>query len=149
MPVRPTMDQLIELAEKKVDDAAQVLAARIARQRDAEAKLDMLVAYRTDYFNRFGTTAAYGIANHLLHNFRAFMEKLDAAITEQHSVVAEARLGVRTAQTLWQAEQQRLKSYRVLAQRRLGTERMREAKREQREQDEHASKAYVRSRASA
>lgn len=149
MPPRSTMDQLIEVAGKKVDDAAQVLAARIARQRDAEAKLDMLVNYRTDYLDRFGTEAASGIEHHLLHNFHAFMDKLDAAIAEQHSIVTEARLGVRTAQNLWQAEQQRLKSYRVLAERRLGTERMREAKREQREQDEHASKAYVRSRASA
>jgi flagellar protein FliJ len=149
MPPRPTMDQLIELAEKKLDHDAQALAARNTRQRDAEAKLDLLVNYRADYFNRFGTAAAIGIDNHLLHNFRAFMEKLDTAITEQHTVVADARASVRAAQTAWQAEQQRLKSYRVLAERRRGTERVRDAKREQREQDEHAAKTHLRNRASA
>lgn len=149
MPPRPTMDQLIELAEKKLDRAAQALATRNARQRDAEAKLDLLVSYRLDYFTRFGSAAAAGIDNHLLHNFRAFMEKLDTAITEQHAVVADARLSVRAAQTAWQAEQQRLRSYQVLAERRRGTERVRNAKREQREHDEYAAKVHVRNRASA
>lgn len=149
MPPRPTMDQLIELAEKKLDNAAQALAARNARERDAEAKLQLLVNYREDYFSRFGTAAAAGIDNHLLHNFRAFMAKLDTAINEQHAVVADARLSVRAAQTLWQAEQQRLKSYRVLADRRRSSERTRDARREQREQDEHAAKAHGRTRASA
>jgi flagellar FliJ protein len=143
------MDQLIELAEKKLDHAAQALAARNARQRDAEAKLELLVNYRVDYFSRFGSAAAAGIDNHLLHNFRAFMEKLDTAITEQHAVVADARSSVRAAQTAWQAEQQRLRSYQVLAERRRGNERVRNAKREQREQDEHAAKVHVRNRASA
>lgn len=149
MPPRPTMDQLIELAEKKVEHAAQALAARNARRQDAEAKLQLLVSYREDYFNRFSAAASTGIDNHLLHNFRAFMEKLDAAINEQHAVLADARLGVRAAQTHWQAEQQRLKSYQVLAERRRGSERARDAKREQREQDEHAAKMHVRNRASA
>lgn len=149
MPQRPTMNQLIELAERKLDHAAQTLAARNSRQRDAEAKLELLVSYRADYFNRFGTAAAIGIDNHLLHNFRAFMEKLDAAITEQHSVVADARASVRAAQTSWQAEQQRLKSYRVLDERRRGSERVLDAKRDQREQDEHAAKTHMRNRASA
>jgi len=149
MPPRPTMDQLIELAEKKLDHAAQALATRNARQRDAEAKLELLVNYRVDYFSRFGSAAAAGIDNHLLHNFRAFMEKLDTAITEQHAVVADARSSVRAAQTAWQAEQQRLRSYQVLAERRRGNERVRNAKREQREQDEHAAKVHVRNRASA
>ena len=91
MPPRPTMDQLIQLAEKKLDHAAQVLAARNTRERDAEAKLDLLVNYRADYFNRFGTAAAIGIDNHLLHNFRAFMQKLDTAAKTKEKEILEIR----------------------------------------------------------
>lgn len=149
MPPRNTMDQLIDLAEKKLEHAAQALAARTARRREAEAKLQLLMNYREDYFKRFGSAAAAGIDNHLLHNFRAFMQKLDTAINEQHGVLADACLGVCDAQTLWRAEQQRLRSYQVLSERRRGTERARAAKREQREQDEHAAKVHGRSRASA
>ncbi len=144
MPPRHTLDQLIELAQKKVEEAAQALAARNAAEQDADAKLRLLVNYRQDYFARFGCAAAAGIDNHLLHNFRAFMEKLDRAITEQHVVVADARGAVRTAQMLWKAERQRLKSYVVLADRQTQSERARTAKREQREQDEHAAKLYRR-----
>jgi flagellar protein FliJ len=149
MSRRPTTDQLIEIAQKKVEAAARALGALNARQQEAEAKLRLLVNYREDYFLRFQQAAATGIDNHRLHNFRAFMEKLDVAITEQHAVLADARQAVRGGQSRWHAEQQRLTSYQVLAERRRLTEQARDAKREQREQDEHAARLYQRNRASA
>ncbi len=149
MASRTSMEQLVEMAKKKVDQAAKALAARHARERDAEAKLELLVTYRTDYSSRYGDAAAAGMENHLLHNFRAFMHKLEAAIAEQQAVLAEARAKARSARAQWQAEQQRLKSYLVLADRRRGSERALQAKRDQREQDEHAAKAHARHRASA
>src|SRR5487761_2344050 len=115
MSRQPTMDQLIDYAQAKADDAARALGTLNARVREAEKKLQLLIQYRDEYFLRFREEAAQGIDNHRMVNFRAFMEKLDAAIAEQHKVVADACHGARNAQGRWQVEQQRVKSYTVLA----------------------------------
>lgn len=149
MSRRPTLDQLIDYAQAKADDAARALGALNTCVREAEHKLQLLIQYRDEYFLRFRETAAQGIDNHRLGNFRAFMEKLDTAIAEQHKVLADARHGARAAQNRWQVEQQRLKSYEVLAERRHSAEKARTEKRERREHDEYAATIHRRNRASA
>lgn len=146
MTSRTTLETLIRLAERKVDDAAQVLASRAQRERDAAAKLKLLADYREDYFTRFGASAAAGLSETQLGNFRAFLAKLEAAIVEQQRVVAEARATMTAAQAEWQAAQQRLQSYAVLDTRRRERERAAGARREQREQDEYAAHLFMRSR---
>lgn len=141
-----TMEALIRLAARKVDDAAQALALRITREREALAKLKLLTDYREDYFVRFGAQAAAGFAEAQLANYRAFLAKLEAAIAEQQRLVEDARAGVAAAQAQWQAEQQRLKSYEVLDERRLTRQRALGARREQREQDEYAAHLHRRTR---
>lgn len=149
MSRRPTIDQLIDYAQAKADDAARALGVLNGRVQEAEQKLQLLIQYRDEYFLRFREAAAQGIDNHRLGNFRAFMEKLDTAIAEQHKVVADARHGARNAQNRWQVEQQRLKSYTVLAERRHNAEQARNDKRERREHDEYAATLHRRNQASA
>jgi flagellar protein FliJ len=130
-----TMEALIRLAARKVDDAAQALA-----------KLKLLTDYREDYFVRFGAQAAAGLAEAQLANYRAFLARLETAIAEQQRLVEDARAGVVAAQAQWQAGQQRLKSYEVLDERRLTRQRALGARREQREQDEYAAHLHRRTR---
>lgn len=146
MTAAKTMEALIRLAARKVDDAAQALALRTGREREAIAKLKLLADYREDYFVRFGAQAAAGLAEAQLANYRAFLARLEAAIAEQQRVVDDARAAVAAAQAQWQTEQQRLKSYEVLDERRRRRDRVVGARREQREQDEYAAHLHLRSR---
>lgn len=136
---RPTtLDKLMDLAQQKTDNAARNLAALNASEQDAESKLNLLIAYREDYRTRFQKSVGTGIEPAAWRNFRAFLDKLDAAIAEQRKAVAESKRGVHAGQQQWQAEQRRLKSYDTLALRRQRDETRRTARSEQREQDEHA-----------
>lgn len=149
MTARSTMEALIRIAERKVDDAAQALALRNARERDARTKLQLLIDYREEYFLRLGSVAAAGIDQLQLLNYRAFLAKLEAAIDEQHRAIDDIRVTIAAAQAQWHAEQQRLKSYQVLAERRRRSAALLMSRREQREQDEYAAILFMRPRTSA
>ena len=146
---RPSpLNQLVDLAQKKTDLAARNLALLNVSSLDAEHKLRLLLSYRDDYYARFRETAGNGIDQTAWRNFHAFMAKLDAAIAEQRKAVAESKRGVQDGQTAWQAEQRRLKSYHTLAERNRRAEATRSARREQREQDEHAAKMSLNNKTS-
>lgn len=147
---RPTMvDTLLDLARKRTDHAARSLASLHAKEHDAAQQLQLLLAYRDEYFTRFHASAAKGVEHDTLRNFQAFMQKLDAAIEEQRKVVADTRHGVHAGQSHWRAEHQRLKSYDILAERDKAAETRRLHWREQQEQDEHAAKVHRHKKASA
>ena len=146
MARRSTLDQLMNLAQQKTDDAARNLAALNASEQDAESKLRLLIAYREDYRTRFQEAAGSGIDPAAWRNFHAFMDQLNAAIVEQGKAVADSRRGVSAGQRQWQTERQRLKSYDTLALRRQRAETSRTARTEQREQDEHAARICIKNK---
>ncbi len=143
-----SLKNLVNLAQKKSDNAAQHLAALNISEQNAEHKLRLLLSYRDDYYARFQKSAGEGVDQAAWRNFHAFMAKLDAAIAEQRAAVADSKNGVRTGQGAWQAEQRRLKSFGTLVQRGERAEATRSARREQREQDEHAAKVSASNKTS-
>ena len=143
-----SLKNLVDLAQKKSDNAAQHLAALNVSEQNAEHKLRLLLSYRDDYYARFQKSAGDGIDQTAWRNFHAFMSKLDAAIAEQRTTVTDSKNGVRAGQGEWQAEQRRLKSFGTLVQRGERAEATRSARREQREQDEHAAKVTANNKTS-
>lgn len=137
-----TLNKLVDLAQQKTDAAARNLALLNVSTLEAEHKLRLLLTYRDDYYTRFQQSAGNGVEQSAWRNFHAFMAKLDAAIAEQRNAVMDSKRGVQTGQREWQAEQQRLKSFDTLAQRSQRAEATRNARQDQREQDEYATKAF-------
>lgn len=139
--VQPSsLKNLVDLAQKKSDSASQNLATLNVNEQNAEHKLRLLLSYRDDYYARFQKSAADGVDQIAWRNFHAFMSKLDEAIAEQRTAVTNSKNDVRSGQGALQAEQRRLKSFGTLVQRGERAEATRSARREQREQDEHAAK---------
>ena len=134
---------LLDLAQHRSDAAAAKLGQLNSREQEAEQKLHLLLGYRQDYQVRFQEFARNGIDQVELQNFRAFMGKLDAAITEQRKAAANSHTCVQAGMTDWHAQQRKLKSYDTLSQRHERAELLRAAKQEQREQDEQASKSLA------
>lgn len=143
-----SLKNLVDLARRKSDNAAQHLAALNISEQNAEHKLRLLLSYRDDYYARFQKSAADGVDQAAWRNFHAFMSKLDAAIAEQRTAVTDSKNGVRAGRGEWQAEQRRLKSFGTLVQRGQRAEATRSARLEQREQDEHAAKVSANSKTS-
>lgn len=148
MPTSSSLKLLLDLAQNRNDAAARRLSELNSREQESEQKLRLLTGYRQDYQIRFQEFARNGIDQAEWRNFREFMGKLDAAIAEQRKAVANSQSRMQAGRTDWQAQQRQLKSYDTLSQRQARAETLREAKREQREQDEQSIKSLVHNPAS-
>lgn len=134
------LETLIELATSATDEAAKRLGNAIRATDKAEKKLALLQQYREDYTARFQVKMAQGVSPMNYRNFQAFIEKLDAAIVGQQQLVREAEIGVVTEKGAWQASERKRMSYDTLASRALKEEQLRDNKRDQKLNDEHAAR---------
>ena len=135
------LDTLIELATAASDEAAQRLGRAVGAAADADKKLELLLQYRDEYGERFNQALRQGLSPAGYQNFRNFMDKLDAAIGSQQRAVETARQSVESERGLWQASEKKRMSYDTLASRAQKQADQREAKRDQKQMDEHAARS--------
>jgi flagellar FliJ protein len=75
-----------------------------------------------------------------MRNFQAFIDTLDSAINQQRQLLLTATARVEAAKPEWQRNKQKLGSFEVLQARGLAAEAKVEARREQRDADEHGAR---------
>jgi flagellar FliJ protein len=131
---------LIDLAQNDVDAAAKQLGRAHRERADVETQLEALIRYRDEYHASFSASAQSGMPAGNWRNFQAFIDTLDAAIEQQRRLLAMATTRVEAAKPEWQRQKQKLGSYEVLQARGVATEARAEARREQRDADEHSAK---------
>ena len=131
---------VLELMQARADSATQALARLIANERDAKNKLDMLQQYRDEYAARFTQAAQNGLTRSEWHNYQEFLNRLDEAINAQRQTVAQQIRNTAAGQSAWQKQQTKLKAFDTLSDRHFATENAKELKREQKTQDEFASR---------
>lgn len=131
---------LIDLATSASDEAAKRLGNAIRATEKAEKKFALLQQYREDYAARFQAKMEQGLSPIGYRNFKAFIEKLDVAITGQQQLVREAEGGVAKEKSAWQASERKRMSYDTLANRAMNEEQRRESKKDQKLNDEHAAR---------
>jgi flagellar FliJ protein len=139
MPARPSINTLLDFAQKESDISAKKLGQLASQQQEAIEKLHLLLEYRRNYQSRFQDAAKNGIDHIEWLNFITFMDKLDAAITEQRKSVTTAQANREAGGKEFQTCQRKLKSYNTLSKRYLESEMQQKMKYEQKEQDEFAS----------
>ena len=137
-----TLKTLLDLAQDKSDAAATRLGRLNVQAQSAEQKLQLLIEYRREYEHNFQELSKTGVDQAKWLNFRAFMVKLDTAISEQEKAVSSSQNRVQLGRTDWHAEQHKLKTYDTLSQRHRAAEIKRASKIEQRDQDELSSKSH-------
>ncbi|HKU00029.1 MAG TPA: flagellar export protein FliJ [Paraburkholderia sp.] len=141
MTKQTALQTLIGLAQDDVDAATQRLG-RVQRERaEIEKQLKALIDYRDEYHARFTESARAGMAAGNVRNFQAFIDTLDAAIDQQRRMLEQATQRVEAAKPDWQRSKQKLGSYEVLQSRHDEVEARKDARREQRDTDEHAARA--------
>lgn len=134
------LETLIDLARRETDDAAKRLGAALKAVADAEEKLNMLVGYRDEYGRRFDASQQQGITPLAYRNFQAFMEKLDTAIKGQEDVLRHTKVRGDQEKQAWQDAERKRMSFSTLRDRAHAQELKKEAKRDQKAMDEHASR---------
>lgn len=142
MTSRFHLQPLLDLAATRTDEAARKLGELVAAERDQAQKLEMLEAYRAEYNERFMQAARDGMSPDAWRNFSAFMGKLDEAITAQRKLVEQSQVRTAQGQQSWIAQHSRLKAFDTLSQRHQSALNRAEARREQKQADEHAARRY-------
>ncbi len=140
MPAPTALETLIDLAHRETDEAARRLGEALRAGEEAMQKLDLLRQYRNDYAARCQSSLEQGISATHFMNFQAFMQKLDCAIAGQQKVVDEAQHRVGQARSAWQTCEQKKMSFVTLADRADKAALRRESWREQKQQDEFATR---------
>ena len=139
MPSTSSLKTLIEFAQKQSDASAKQLGQLNLQKLDAEKKLHLLLEYRQSYQVHFQDSAQNGIDHIEWSNFISFINKLDAAITEQRQTVLEAQNNRNVGNEAFLSCQRKLKSYNTLSLRQQRAEEQQLMKNEQKQQDEYAS----------
>ena len=130
-----------ELMGERLEDATQLLARLIASEQEAKNKLDMLLTYRDEYAMRFSDAAKSGLRQSEWQNYQEFLSRLDEAIDSQRKVVAQQVLNTQSGQNNWQQHKKKLTAFDTLSERHFANENAREAKLDQKNQDEFSARA--------
>jgi flagellar FliJ protein len=137
-----SLKPIADLAQDELEQAACQLSELRARLDEEQAKLDQLLAYKDEYRAKLFKTTWTGMTAARLRDFEAFLAKLAGAVNQQELEVARRRQAWQAGQQEWLAKQRKVSAYDTLSQRHQQRELQREAKVEQREQDEHARKLF-------
>lgn len=144
MATSSSLKILLDLAQQQADTAAKELGRLNHHQQEAEKKLNLLLQYRHSYQAHFQAATENGSGHVEWTNFKAFIYKLDAAITEQRQIVLYAQKKRSVGAEDFLACQRKMKSYVALAQRQQAQENQKQMKYEQKLQDEFALNALQR-----
>lgn len=131
-----SMQALLHLAQQKSDAAAKKLGQLNQQQQVAQNKLEALLQYRRDYQLKFQEAAKNGMTPADMKNFQDFIARLDQAIAQQQGAIEKAKAGVQAGRNELMEASRKMKSFDTLAKRHHDSEKKREAKSEQRMQDE-------------
>jgi flagellar FliJ protein len=130
-----------KVAEQRRNVSARGLARLVTRVREAQEKLQLLHDYRLDYRTRFQSAARMGMRGEWLRNYQTFIVNLEQAIALQTDAVMALENEVAAAQARVHGEQRRAESYQIIDDRRSDASLTRERRRQQRLQDEMATRA--------
>lgn len=131
---------LLDIATAEEGSAAAALGHLNQEQQLHEQKLALLLQYRADYQERLRNAISGGTDAVELRNFNDFIARLEQAITQQRVALGEARKRADQGREQWQNKRRKSKAYDTLSQRAGAATLRRENVREQKLQDDFASR---------
>jgi flagellar FliJ protein len=146
MPQHLPLVTLIELAQRKTDDATRKLGQLQIAQTSAAGKLELLQQYRREYEDQLQLKMRTGVASAQVRNFQHFIGTLDDAIEQQRAVVLQADNRLATGRSDWQHTKRRLTSFDTLADRARQQEQLALNKRERVDSDERTTRRFYDAR---
>lgn len=131
---------ILELKSAQEQDSLEKLAALQRKFVAAQNQVESLKKYRQDYQEKCSRLGANGAIVGQLLEFRAFLYKLDKAISGQEQVLSQAQGELLAQKKHWEILHNRNQSLDKIYQGQLKKEAKATAKAEQSEQDERASR---------
>jgi flagellar FliJ protein len=131
---------IVDIKAKQEKNALEILGAVQRKLLDMQAQIDGLIVYRKEYQDRFDKLGGNGVNVAQLLEFRSFIDKLDKAVIGQEQVLSSIEVELKAKRKIWEEFHHKTQSLQKVCDSALVVEMKLEAKREQLEQDERASR---------
>ena len=132
------LQSLVDLSANRVEAAERRLQALDADRRSAREKLEQVEAYRREYRDRLAQTLGQGMQAAQVRDYRAFLARLDEACQQQQVEVELREAAWVAGQQDWLEQRRRKEAFNALQSRHQREESRRDARVDQRLQDDHA-----------
>jgi flagellar FliJ protein len=132
------LQTVLDLAARRLEVATVGLQKLRLRLQQAQDKLDQLQGYRREYEASLAAALAQGLPADRLRDFQAFLAKLARAIEAQAAEVVRSRQAWEEEHQRWLRLRSREQALQVLRVRHEHSESVRDARAEQKQQDEFA-----------
>ncbi|MGZ5030384.1 MAG: flagellar export protein FliJ [Methylobacter sp.] len=131
---------IVDIKANQEKSALEALGAVQRKHQGMQAQVEGLKIYRREYQDRFDQLGVKGVNVVQLLEFRSFIDKLDKAIMGQEQMLDSIEAEVKAKRKIWEELHQKTQSLQKVCDSALKVEMKQEAKREQQEQDERASR---------
>jgi flagellar FliJ protein len=133
---------LADLARAQSTAAATALAKEIAALKQGEEKVNLLQNYLDDYRVTLQEKMLRGLQVSELINSQNFIQQIELAITQQQQSVIQLDHQVSLAKKHWQECERKLMTFETLTKRSQAKAALIEARIDQKNTDEFASRKY-------
>lgn len=133
---------LVDQAAERADKTAQALAKTRQKLAQSQEKMNMLETYRNECQNNIHTQSVAGITGMQLQNQLAYVNKIGLATQQQSAEVAFLSATVQKQLIEWQSCLAEQKKYQALIEREKLKQAQKEAKRDQKMNDEFAARIF-------
>lgn len=132
------LQTLLEVSEQRLESSGRELQRLRNLVNEAQAKLDQLAGFRNEYGAMLEARLTQGLSAHQLRDYQLFLSKLDRAKDAQAGEVERRQIAWRQEHARWIELRQREQALHVLSDRHQQAELNKEARRDQKQQDEFA-----------
>ena len=128
------------ITEAKEKDAARALGDAQLQLQQLQQQLKELETYREEYRNHFQHSGRNGFSAQQLQQQQQFLSNIDLAIEQQHQTISNTEVLCEQKKQHWFDARGRTQALDKVAERYLDDERQVQNRREQKENDEFASR---------
>ena len=136
------LQSLLDLSQLRLDEATRRLGELISGEQEASQRLELLTQYRAEYQERFVAAAQSGLSPKEWQNYRSFLQKLDDAVNQAASMVAQSKQRTAMGQQEWLNKRGKVKAFDTLSQRHQSRLDQADNRQEQKASDEHSARRY-------
>lgn len=138
------LKNIMAMAEKKEQDAANALGYLNNKVSNEQLKRSQLLEYELEYHEKIIETGKSGITGAALRTYFGFMDKLNDAANQQVGHIAELEQQVDQVQQYWLKTRGKVKAFESLVAKAEQQEIAEAGRQEQKILDEFAAQAYLR-----
>lgn len=139
-----TLNKVVELAEKRRDEALGNLGRMQRELQIAQDQMDQLSAYAQESQSRWQVRSSVGVDTALLMHHRQFMQKIDHAMEFQRGVLGERQAMIERGQEQVFAAERDLAGLRKFTERKQQAITHRAERQDQKHTDELALAIHLR-----